>query len=265
MLCWNQITPGTTHDRKCFPEIASLVGKLIIFDLGYWDYSLLQSIENIGGFYLSRLRSDAAIIIREIVQGKFSKKYLGMSLLKVCGHKNRGGIIEMYCDHLGKESILRLRVIGFWNPIEYRYHWYVTNLKVVASVIYILYRLRWQIELMFKGCKQSLRLDEIPSGDRNIINNLLLGSLIVQFVSQLILRSSISKLCEEKKFAVSYQRISNVFVNISHHVISFLLNNCRKNLDLLIKSIELFTNELFDPNYRKRKSSIAKLRDALQP
>ena len=263
MLRWSQITSGRTHDRKCFPEIASFIGKLLIMDLGYWDYGLLQDIENAGGFYLSRLRNDAEIIIKEIVQGGLCKKFIGTSLLKVCGRTNRGGIIEVYCDHVGKESILRLRVIGFWNPIELRYHWYVTNLNVVESAIYTFYRLRWQIELMFKGCKQSLRLDDITSGNKNIIKSLLFGSLVAQLISQTILRSAMSKLSEEKKFAVSYQRISNVFVNISRHIVTFLLNNCKNNLDLLVIKIELFTNELFDPNYRNRKSSVARIQEVL--
>ena len=263
MLLWNQITSGRTNDSKCFPDISNLIGKLVIFDLGYWNYGLLQHIENIGGFYLSRLRSDAEIIIKEIIQGGLSKKLLGASLLKVFGYKNKGEIIEVYCDHIGKELITRLRVIGFWNPIELRYHWYVTNLKVVASAIYTLYRLRWQIELMFKGCKQSLRLADITSGDKNIIMSFLFGSLIAQLTSQTILRSCLSKLSEDKKFAISYQRISNVFVHISHYVIAFLFDACKNNLDLLLKNIKLFTNELFDPNYRNRKSSIAQLQDAL--
>ena len=32
---------------------------------------------------------------------------------------------------------------------------------------------------------------------------------------------------------------------------------------LIIGSIELFINELFDPNYRNRKSSIARVKDEL--
>ena len=134
-LCWNQITSGRTHDRKCFPDIMGLVGRLVILDLGYWDYSLLQAIEVAGGFYLSRVRSDAVIIIKEIVQG-LGKRSIGKPLLSILMRRKRGSIIELYGEHIGKESILRVRVIGFWNPIEHRYHWYVTNLKVAAIVIY---------------------------------------------------------------------------------------------------------------------------------
>jgi len=261
-LCWNQITSGRTHDRKCFPDIIGLVGRLVILDLGYWDYSLLQAIEVAGGFYLSRVRSDAVIIIKEIVQG-LGKRSIGKPLLSILMRRKRGSIIELYGEHIGKKSTLRLRVIGFWNPIEHRYHWYVTNLKIAAIVIYSLYRLRWQIELMFKGCKQSLRLDEITSGNKNIIKSLLLGAVVAQLCSQTILRNSLSQLSEEKKFAVSYQRISKVFVNLSQRVISFLLDNCEASLARLIESINIFIGELFDPNYRHRKSSLAQIKDVL--
>ena len=37
---WFELTAATSHDRKSFPPLRSLVGKLIIFDLGYWDYGL---------------------------------------------------------------------------------------------------------------------------------------------------------------------------------------------------------------------------------
>ena len=116
---------------------------------------------------------------------------------------------------------------------------------------------------MFKGCKQSLRLGDITSGNKNIIMRFLFGSLIAQLISQTILRSCLSKLSEDKKFAISYQRISNVFVHISHYVITFLLDACENNLNLLLKNIKLFKNELFDPNYRNRKYSVAQLHDAL--
>jgi hypothetical protein len=44
LLSWFQLTPGKRHDRTCFPDFASLKGTLVIFDLGYWDYSWLSRI-----------------------------------------------------------------------------------------------------------------------------------------------------------------------------------------------------------------------------
>ena len=53
VMTWFQLTPASTNDRKCFPDLKSLVRKLIIFDLGYWDYGLLSAIDEVGGFFLS--------------------------------------------------------------------------------------------------------------------------------------------------------------------------------------------------------------------
>ena len=92
---------------------------------------------------------------------------------------------------------------------------------------------------------------------------MLLASLIAQVTSQTVLRSSLSRLQEDKKFAVSYQRISKVFSNISNYFIPFLLNTCKDSLNRLIEKIELFLYELFDPNFRHRNSSLENIKDAL--
>lgn len=120
-------------------------GKLVIVDLGYWDFNLLLAIKNIGGFFLSRIKSNTVVYIKEIVQGTISRKYLGASLLSVPINRKRGDILEVLiekvCDKETKET-LYARAIGFWNPCEKCYHWYITNLKVAAILIYPLYRRR---------------------------------------------------------------------------------------------------------------------------
>jgi hypothetical protein len=40
---------------------------------GYWDFNLLWEIQDIGGFFLSRIKSKAVIYITEIVQGKIAQ------------------------------------------------------------------------------------------------------------------------------------------------------------------------------------------------
>jgi hypothetical protein len=55
--------------RNSFPDVQSLKGKLIIFDLGYWDYGLLAQITSVGGFFLSRVRSSACIDVVKVVEG----------------------------------------------------------------------------------------------------------------------------------------------------------------------------------------------------
>jgi len=174
---WFEITPSSTHDRKCFPDLQSLIEKLVIVDLGYWDFNLLWAIDNIGGFFLSRIKSNSVIYIKEFVQGNFSQKHLGKALFSLPLKRKRSDIIEVIVEKECKKGTLSCRAIAFWNPASSCYHWYITNLKIAAHLIYPLYRLRWQIELVFKACKQSLNANRFTTNNTNIIESLLLASI----------------------------------------------------------------------------------------
>jgi len=258
LLAWFQLTPGKRHDRKCFPDFTSLKGKLVIFDLGYWDYGLLYDIEKYGAFFLSRVKSNAVIRIKEVIQG-LGKKAIGQSLLALDLSRKKGNIIEVIIEKIHQGNTLRYRVIGFWNPVEKDYHWYITNLTAAAYLIYPLYRLRWQIELIFKACKNSLNADEITSANKNIIENVLLASIAAHLSTHAIFRIGMEHLDKERHPAVSFQRVAKVAVVLARDFIVFLLHSSRENFNNLVDKIKFFANEIFDPNYKKRETSLARI------
>jgi hypothetical protein len=257
-LVWFQLTPSSTHDRKCFPPLAMLSGALIIFDLGYWDYGLLYAIDQAEGFFLSRVKSDAVIYIKKVIQG-LPENVVGKSLLSLRLNNKNGNIIEIIMDKIHDGNLLNYRVIGFWNPNTKEYHWYITNLLVAAYLIYPLYRLRWQIELIFKACKNSLNANQITSGDKNIIESLLLASIIAHLSTYTILTIGMDELEEERQLAVSFQRIAKIAVLLAGDFILFLLNSSQEYINTLVRKIRLFANELYDPNYKKREPSLARV------
>jgi len=258
MLTWFQVTPTKTHERNCFPALELLKGKLVLFDLGYWDYGLLYAIEKVGGFFLSRLKSNAVIYIAEVVQG-LSKQVIGQALLSLDFSQKKGNIIEVLTTKVYEGKVLRYRVIGFWNPVEKGYHWYITNLVAAAYLIYPLYRLRWQIELIFKACKNSLNANQIPSGDENIIRSLLLASIAAQLSTHTLFHLGLEQVEEEQQLAMSFQRIAKIAVVLAGDFIKFLLNSSREHVDNLLHKIKLFANEMFDPNYKKRETSLMRI------
>jgi hypothetical protein len=197
---WFELTPSSTHDRKCFPDLQSLVGKLVIVDLGYWDFCLLWAIDNIGGFFLSRIKGGSVVYITEFVKGNFSEKKIGKPLFSLPLKRKRDDIIEVKVEKECKLGILACRAIAFWNPVHNCYHWYITNLKVAAHLIYPLYRLRWQIELVFKACKQSLNANRLTSSNSNIIESLLLASIAAHLASHTILDVIMPELTRVQSF-----------------------------------------------------------------
>lgn len=261
LMNWFQLTPSSTHDRKCLPEIRQLKGKLIILDLGYYDFGLFLEIQAIGGFFLSRIKSNAVVYVKDVVQG-LSKKHVGQSLLSIHFNEKMGTIIEVVIEKVHDQDTLVCRVVGFWNPSEQCYHWYMTNLTVLASVIYPLYRLRWQIELIFKACKNSLNANQITSEDENIIESLLLASIAAHLSSHTLFEAAVNELDESKIMAISFQRISKVAVVLSRNFVRFLLNPS-KHTESLTRKIKLFVNELFDPNYKNRETSLTRVHTLL--
>ncbi len=263
MMVWFQTTPTKVHDSNCFPEISSLVGKLVVFDLGYWDYGLLLALENARVFFLSRVKSNSVIMIKKVVKG-LPKGYAGRSLFSVPLTRFRGRVVDVFIEKMHKGETLACRVVGFWNPHEGCYHWYATNLVAAAAIMYPLYRLRWQIELVFKSCKNSLNANEIPSAKKEIIQNLLLASIAAHLSSYTIFSIGLENLFEEQKLAVSVQRVAMVAVVLAEDFVNFLLRPSRKFYRKLLNLIKLFSDELFDPNYKNRETTIARLNRMLE-
>ena len=156
---------------------------LIICDRGYVDEVLEDRIDASGNLYLIRGKSNTAATIDKAFgdDGKLIPKLKGKTVKKLpshtcadmdvtfkSSHKNR--VIVRYnpnCTDDDKRSILR------------------TNIKrdrLGAKQIYLLYRLRWAIELFNKANKRSNCLKSINSANENIILSFILLSLTVSII-----------------------------------------------------------------------------------
>jgi len=253
---WFDLSPGTSHDSNHFPDLSLLVGYLIIFDLGYFDLCTLQAIANIGGYFLCRIKSNTVVYIEEVVRG-LPESFVGKRLFSARLPKGKS-VIEVVGSFGG--GLFYFRVIGFWNPIDNCYHWYVTNLSAPPKLIYPLYRLRWYVELFFKMAKSSWRLSDITSANPNIVYNLLLASLVVAILSQPLAFSLVTlKYKDENEVPIpSVQRAGIVVANASPELRDFLLTGRASAESKLISCLKLFTDELIDPN-RKRESSMQRV------
>ena len=81
------------------------------------------------------------------------------------------------------------RVIAFWYKKKKRIGYLVTNLAretVVASDIVELYRLRWQIELLFNELKYYCNLKKFSTQNKNIVDTLIYASFITVLLKKLM-------------------------------------------------------------------------------
>lgn len=104
----------------------------------------------------------------------------------------------------------------------------------------------------------------MTTNNTNIIESLLLASIAAHLASQVILDIVIPELTKVERLAVSVQRTAKVAVSIASDFINFLVNGTKKYAKILLNKIMLFANEIFDPNYRHRESSLARINRLLE-
>lgn len=257
---WFCLTEATCHDRNIFPPLEMLKGALIIFDLGYWDYQLLADIIASGVYFLSRVKDRALIEITGVAACSGWKKPLGKDLFAMNWKTFRGNIVEYIGTvHLEEMDYVDMRVLGLWNEAANIYHWYVTNLPVSAELIYPLYRLRWQVELIFKAGKSSLSMADAPSANYRIIINLMLAAITANLIAQPLARMTLQNASKEVQAAVSVQRAGFVFVHVALELLAYLISGLKAAMHTLKKKLLRYITELVDPNFKHRATSLQRL------
>ena len=252
-----KITEGKVHDSQWFPRIAR--GKLYLFDLGYWSIDLLKRLEKKKALYLSRLKSNAKIIVTDNIYG-LGAAFIGTDLLAQSIKRKRTKIVELSGMLMVGKKFHETRIIGFWHKGEKQYRWYVTNLACHRKYIYELYRLRWQVELSFKAMKSSLSFDRIPTLSQSAAKNFVYIAILNYLFAVLLKLEAEDTKTRNTQRNASIQKAAKVLQTISEKFYDVLRQSeksIKTSMDTLQRVIGTFRSYLFDPNHKNRKPTTA--------
>jgi hypothetical protein len=197
-----KVVAGNQHDMKLFPELGIFhVGTLLLFDKGFVAYERLASIANASLNFLCpmRLNGNAKIVaIRRApkhVHAALRRSPGGLRLRDVLPAKKRIGKpwdldVVLTSGHVeGRRPIqTRCRLTIVPGP-DRKQRPYLTSLSAAEwspRSLAELYRLRWQVELVFKELKQHLNLEALNSKDRNAVQVFVWASLIALALSRTV-------------------------------------------------------------------------------
>lgn len=197
--------------------------RLLLFDLGFYEYRSFARILENGGSFISRLKTNAnPLIIRQLntVRGN-SVMVEGERLQDVLGRLKRevlDVIVEVSFrrrSYGGSRSgdVLRLRMIAIRNDETGKYHTYVTNLDTemfTPADIASLYKVRWEVELLFKEMKSEFRIDLIPTGNPDAVKAMLWTGLLATILH----RVAFITMCElnpDRAHGYSHARSAKTF------------------------------------------------------
>ena len=170
-LVW--FTPATTHDHEFLDKLTCDEHTVYIFDKGYNDYKAFAHFTEHKTGFVTRIKENANYQITE-------KKTIPENIH--CGVLS-DEIIEVEIATGSTKSKLKLRKIKYYDREHKRYFEFISNLvEFRADTIVALYKIRWQIELLFKQIKQNFPLKYFLGDNENAIKIQIYSVLIVNLL-----------------------------------------------------------------------------------
>lgn len=187
-----------TGERQSELDVAwaepAVVGALYIDDLGYYSHDYLAVTVDAGGHFLSRLKASSNPTVVEVYHGVRRRRSSEGMKLKDVAFTQCHSTFDLKARFSTKENGPReFRVVGVYNEETGEYHRYVTDLPAEdfsPEEIAEMYRLRWEIELLFKLLKSFCHLDHVDTKDPNALRTHIYASLIAATVLHALLVSA---------------------------------------------------------------------------
>lgn len=182
--CLIRYSEAVKHDHMFLNEVLNLVpGSIITFDKGYVDYGKYQEFTDRSIWYVTRLKDNARYEARkefDIPDECDSGVLKDEEILLSFGEK--------------KEKKHRSRRIAYWDSENERLFEFITNnFELSAEKIALVYKKRWQIELLFKQLKQNFPLKYFLGDNENAIEiqiwAAMLANLLVTLIKSQVKRS----------------------------------------------------------------------------
>jgi hypothetical protein len=186
------LAPDKEAERQFLPSPESLpAASLSLRDRGYIDLGYFEALEARPekAFLICRAAKgiNPTVVAIHGVSSRFAKRWTGKRLSeigKAMLRKNHELTVS-WTRPGGKE--LRLRMIIRYVPEKRGWTWLLTNLprsKNDADTVAELYRLRWQIELVFKDWKSNANLHALESEHPSIVEGFIWASLCAAFLKR---------------------------------------------------------------------------------
>jgi len=170
-------TDAKTHDHFLLSKLALSPDKIYVFDKGYNDYLAFKLFSDSGTGFVTRIKESA---VYETLENNEIEEHIHSGVIE-------DSIIEFTVKQGDKEEKLRLRKVRFYDRVIKREFEFLTNLfEFRADMIAALYKIRWQIELLFKQLKQNFPLKYFLGDNENAIKIQIYCALIVNLLMTVV-------------------------------------------------------------------------------
>jgi hypothetical protein len=177
------LTAQRANPREALPKPDALVQRLLIADRGYQGAAYCGEVAAAGGSFLIRFTQKVNPRIQRCwLNGKRVPEWDGKLLSDLRPHLpgQEADLDVVFPKAPQRPEAVCLRLVLLWNPNTEKHVYLATNLDRdthAATAVGQLYRLRWQIELLFKEWKSYGNLHRFGTADEHITEGLIWAAL----------------------------------------------------------------------------------------
>lgn len=207
-LIW--FTPATTSDHSLLNKLKMDPNTIYVFDRGYNDYKAFKKLSDNNTGFVTRIKENADY--NEIETNPIDEQ-IHSGVKEDC-------IIEVTVKDGKSTSQLKLRKVTYYDRFLKKEFEFLTNLfDMRPDMIAAIYKLRWQIELLYKQLKQNFPLKYFLGDNENAIKIQIYCALIVN-----LLMTVIQKQLKRKWSFSNLVSFSKIHLFNYIHLIRFLEN-----------------------------------------
>lgn len=175
--CLIRYSAAVRHDHTFLSEVHALPkGSIITFDKGYVDYAQYEAFTQARIWYVTRLKDNAVYEAR--------KEYDLPDNAPSAVLKDEQ-IVLHYGEKKNQEH--HARRIAYWDHENQRLFEFISNNhELTAEKIALIYKQRWQIELLFKQLKQNFPLKYFLGDNENAIEIQIWAAMLANLLITLV-------------------------------------------------------------------------------
>jgi IS4 transposase len=183
--CMLEVTPATVNDIEVGRKVAIEAGATYVFDKGYCHYGWWSAIDAAGASFVTRpktvmrLRSSKRRKLKKIIGDGFriiddcevrlvskGDSKLQMPLRRIRVRRDQGGTITLLTNEMKRSAV-----------------------EIAA-----LYKIRWQIELLFRWIKQHLHIRKFLGNNKNAVQIQVVVAMIAYLLLRIAARTNCLKI-----------------------------------------------------------------------
>jgi len=255
------LTADTASERAALPKASSLGGCLLLADRGYFDRDYLLELTEAGASFVIRAPKGLNPKVLEAfdAQGSRIPKFVGKPL-KTLRFAKRGAV-----DLLVRWKVQdQCRLIVTWNASTREFQYLATNLPSERYSVYDVakaYRLRWQVELLFKEWKSYANLHAFDTQNPAIVEGLIWAA-----ISAAALKRSLAHTAQVVAgVETSTRKVAMCAVHFLHDILRALISEIETRfLDIFARAIDYLAGNARRA-HPKRDRQRGRLQFALEP